>query len=93
MHHTTAHTVRDSQRDITKLSRHLHENGVTSADQARTTTTFRDPTEDGLAKLCNTSWVQDTLSKISSQQTDEDDPDTHEETFVALDYEITDTVQ
>ena len=91
MHHTTAHTVRDSQRDITKLSSHLHENGVTSADQARTTPPFRDPTEDGLAKLCNTSWVHDTLSKISSQQTD--DPDTHEETFVALDYEITDTVQ
>ena len=64
---------------------------MTSTVQDRTTPTFRDPTDDGLAKLCNTSWIQDTLSKISSPQNVEDDQGV-DEGLVALEYEKADTV-
>ena len=77
VHRTTAHTTRDANKDIVKISSQLIDNSVTSVVQNRTSPAFKDPTNDGLAKICNTSWVQDILAKTDSPQTD-DDSNLHE---------------
>lgn len=90
-HRTTAHTIRDANKDILKISTHLISNSVACSVQNRTSPAFEDPTDDGLAKICNTSWVNDILTKVDSSQTDDDNPIKEEiENFMDLDYEISD---
>jgi hypothetical protein len=50
-------------------------NSVACAVQNRTSPAFEDPTDDGLAKMCNTAWVTDILAKVDSPQTDDENLD------------------
>ena len=58
----TAHTVRDSKRDIQKMVSHLHEAKVNILDKDRTTPPFADPVETGWQKLATTDWLKTTLT-------------------------------
>ena len=89
-HRTTAHTIRDANKDILKLSTQLISNSIACTVQNRTSPAFVDPTDDGLAKICNTSWVKDILAKVDS--TGDNNLTGEEEigNFVDLDYEISD---
>ena len=60
---STSHTVRDATRDIDKMAKILIERQVTSVSEGRDVPKFEDPTERGLKKMCNTQWVQETLSR------------------------------
>ena len=93
VHCTIAYTTRDANKDILKISAHLIETCVTSAVENRTKPEFKDPTDDKLAKICNTSWVQDVLSKAASLHTEDGDLIKEErENIVDLNYEISDVV-
>ena len=61
-HRTTVHSTRDVKTDIDKMVNALHENKVTHLVEGRNSPTFEDPTEKGLKKLCNTSWIQETMA-------------------------------
>ena len=93
-HRTTAHTIRDANKDILKISTQLISNSVACTIQNRTSPAFKDPTDDGLAKICNSSWVKDILLKADSHQTDEDvlirEEETHVDNLMDIDYEISD---
>ena len=86
-HRTTAHSVRDANRDIDKIVHVLHEKNVTSLLEGRNSPLFEDPTEKGLKKLCNTKWVQETLAR---NPVDEDFESLQEEHVADIDYEIAD---
>ena len=87
-HRTTAHTIRDANKDILNI---LIGNSVACIVQNRTSPAFQDPTDDGLAKICNTSWVKDILEKADSPQTDDEATGEEEmEGFMDTDYEIAD---
>jgi hypothetical protein len=60
VHHTTSHTTRDAKTDITKLANNLMESAL--CGNQRNSPPFSDPTIIGLNKLCNTSWLKDTLN-------------------------------
>ena len=91
-HRTTAHTIRDANKDILKISTQLISNSVACTVQNCTSPAFQDPTDDGLAKICNTSWVNNILAKVDLPQTDDDNLIGEEEieNFMDLDYEISD---
>ena len=92
-HRTTAHTIRDANKDILKIFTQLLMNSVAYAVQNRTSPAFEDPTDDGLAKICNTAWVKDILTKVDSPQIDENiDGQQEGENFIDLDYEISDVL-
>ena len=57
---STAHTVRDAERDIYKLTTSLLENKVTTESTERNSPPFADPTDTGY-KIATTSWIADTL--------------------------------
>ena len=73
------------------LSSHLLENKVTSALSEQKEPAFEDPVELGMKKICNTSWVTDTLSKLPVEEEEEQgsQPDNMIED---LDYEVFDVV-
>ena len=82
-HHSSAHTERDAERDISKLVEHLLDKTVVVHSPKRNTPAFTDPTDTGYKKLCNTSWVQEILSKTGREDCDldvEDDDMADEET-------------
>ena len=62
-HHSLMHTVRDANEDIDKLIGLLLDKKTTAFLQGRTTPTFDDPTPKGMQKMCNTSWIQETLTR------------------------------
>ena len=88
-HRTTAHTIRDANKDILKISTQLISNSVTCTVQNRTLPAFKDPTDDGLAKICNTSWVKDILEKANYTD-DELTGEEEIESFIDTNYEIAD---
>ena len=51
---------------------------------------FEEPTQKGLQKMCNTSWIQDTLSKTAALDDDLEVNDDNVE--INLDYELADVV-
>ena len=59
---TTAHTIRDSTSDVSKMVKHLVENKVSLVVDNGRTPAFTDPTDDGYKKLCS-SWLNKTLSR------------------------------
>ena len=73
-HNSTAHTVTDAQKDITKLSNLLLEQEVVLEKQ-RASPAFSDPTDIGLDKLCNTTWVRDTLDRVDTEDLEGEDRD------------------
>ena len=88
-HRTTAHSVRDANKDIDKMVHVLNEKKVTSLLEGRNSPPFEDPTEKGLKKLCNTKWVQETLER---NPLDEDIESVQEEHVADIDYEIADII-
>ena len=62
---STAHTVQDAERDISKLTTSLLENRVTSENTERNSPSFTDPTDAGHKMIATTSWVADTLVSTS----------------------------
>ena len=93
-HHSSAHTERDAERDISKLVEHLLDKTVVVHSPKRNTPAFTDPTDTGYKKLCNTSWVQEILSKTGREDCDldveEDDMVDEDTDEIDLDYEIAD---
>lgn len=68
---------------------HLIEAKVAQEVSNRNSPAFEDPTEKGLDKIFNTSWIQDTLSKTSI---DDNREVGEQDTEVNLDYELADTL-
>ena len=64
----------------------LMEAEVTQELSNRTSPAFEDPTEKGLDKMYNTSWIQDTMSK--SAVIDDDLEVGEPDTVVNLDYDL-----
>lgn len=87
---SSAHTTTDAESDINKLMVRLMEAEVTQELSNRTSPAFEDPTEKGLDKMYNTSWIQDTMSK--SAVIDDDLEVGEPDTVVNLDYELADTL-
>ena len=58
-----SHTTRDVNKDVVSVVNYLLDKKVTQELQERTSVAFKDPTDDGLDKMCNTNWIQDTLSR------------------------------
>lgn len=93
----TAHTVRDSNRDIEKMVSHLHEAKVNISDKDQTTP-FSNPVESGWQKLATTDWLKNTLTRHlvdDSDDLDEEDTDSefeHRLGEVDFDYELADVV-
>ena len=71
-HQSSAHTVQEAEKDINKLAEHLLDKTVTIHSPDRNTPAFKDPTNTGYKKLCNTSWVQEILSKTGREECDLD---------------------
>lgn len=94
--HTHTHTVREAEKDINKLAEHLLDKTVTIHSPDRNTPAFKDPTDTGYKKLCNTSWVQEILSKTGRGERDLDveDEDMADDNMdnIDLDYEIADVI-
>jgi hypothetical protein len=78
---TTAHTIVDSQKDVTLMSKCLIESAITTLDTERQTPPFVDPATTGWKKLTTTTWLQDTIQKSHTlaDQEDDDDGDLHDE--------------
>ena len=87
---SSAHTTTDAESDVNKLMVRLKEAEVAWELSNRTSPAFEDPTEKGLDKMFNSSWIQDTMSKTAVV---EDDLEVDEQDRVVnLDYELADTL-
>ena len=86
---TTAHTIRDSDKDIEKMVSNLHEAKV-NVDTQRTSPPFKDPVESGWTKVWTTDWLKNALSHNLADDTK---PDLEQvDRKLDLDYELADTV-
>ena len=72
-HRSTAHTPSDAYKDITKLTNLLLEKQVVVETDERTSPGFMDPTGTGLDKLCNTSWIRETLDRVGTEDLEGED--------------------
>ena len=87
---SSAHTTTDADSDINRMMVRLMEAKVAQEVSNRSSPPFEDPTEKGLDKMFNTSWIQDTLSKTTSA---DDDLEVGEQDMeVNWDYELADTL-
>lgn len=89
-HHSSRHTTRDADRDLNKMVAVLLDKKATAFVEDRTTPTFEDPTPNGL-KMCNTSWIQETLSRNPTDEELADLSMEEENCIDEFDYEICDT--
>ena len=64
-HRSYAHTTLDAYRDISKMVEKLLGNKVVERKK-RDSPVFMDPTNAGLEKLCNSSWLRDTLDRVDT---------------------------
>ena len=87
---STAHTIRDAERDICKLTTSLLENMVTSENTERDSPPFTDPTNAGHKKIATTSWVADTL--LSTSSIDDLQLEENETELADLNYELSDII-
>ena len=85
---TTAHTIRDSDKDIEKIVTHLYEAKVSIVDKQRTSPPFTDPVESGWAKLWTTDWLKNALARNLA----DDNPDLEETEELDFNYELADMV-
>ena len=82
----------DNNNDIATVLNSLLEKQVTQELQERTSVAFKDPTDIGLDKLCNTNWIQDTsLSRTECDDNLEEDT-IHEISEYEQDYELSDII-
>ena len=72
---TTTHTIVDSQKDVTLMSKRLVESAITTLDGERQTPPFVDPATIGWKKLTTTTWLQDTIKKSHTLADQEDNDD------------------
>ena len=86
---STAHTVRDAESDIRKLTTSLLENKVTCKNSERNSPPFTDPTNAGHKKIVTTSWVADTLLSTSADDLQLEQNVTD---LADLTYEMTDVI-
>ena len=85
-HQSYKHTTRDADRDVNKIVAVLLDKQAVVPVEDRTSPTFEDPTPNGLKKMCNTSWIQETLSRNPTE-----DLSMEEENHIdEFDYEICD---
>ena len=85
-HQSSSHTTLDANNDISKLSKYLMEKDVTCICENRMhSPSWIEPTEAGLNKLCNTSWVKETLDKMETE-----DLEREEIGIVDASYELSD---
>ena len=89
VHRSTAHTVRDAQKDIQRLTGTLLRSEVTSEISSRNLPPFTDPTMIGHKKIGTTTWVKDTLAKNSSENLQMED---NHEQLMDLNYELSNVV-
>ena len=88
--HTSSHTTRDAQKDVTKMTDHLIEKTVSTETTQRQSSPFTDLTDVGW-KTISTGWLQGVLDKTSDKGLyEEDDTITGQE--VDLDYELSDVL-
>lgn len=80
VHHSSSHTTRDAFNDIVKLSDHLID------PMQRNSPLFSDPTLTGLDKMCNTTWIQNTLSRTELFE------ETARNCTTDINYELTDVL-
>jgi hypothetical protein len=85
---STSHTARDTNKDITTIVNYFLEKKVAQELPERTSICFKDPTDDGLDKMCNTNWIKDTLSRTGCDDNLEDT--IYELTECDQDYELFD---
>lgn len=85
--HSKSHATRDANNDITKVLNYLLEKKVVQELPERPSVGFKDPTDDGLDKMCNTNWIKDTLSRSGCDDNLEEDT-IHELTESDQDYEL-----
>ena len=93
----TAHTVRDSNKDVEKMVSHLHDAKVNVLDKDRISPPFTDPVETGWQKLAMTDWLKNTLTchlVDESADLQEDTDSEFEQRLGELDfeYELADVV-
>ena len=84
---STAHTTTDARKEIDKLSNLLLEHEVSTEKDQRVSPAFSDPTDIGLDKLCNTSWIRDTLDRVDTDDLEGED---REQGTVDANYELSD---
>lgn len=89
-HRTTAHTTLDACKDITKLSNHLLEKGVVQQRKERNSPAFVDPTDAGLDKLCNSTWIRDTLDRVEVEDLEREEREDYD--ALDLNYELSHVV-
>ena len=77
-------------RDIDKMAAVLLDKKATAFIEDRTTPTFEDPTPNSLKKMCNTSWIEETLSRNPTDEETEDLSMEKENCIDEFDYEICD---
>ena len=54
---STQHTVTDATSDIKNMTKHLEKNATTEV-ATRSSSAFKDPTDEGWKKLSCTDWIQ-----------------------------------
>ena len=84
---TTAHATKDACKDIKLLTAHLSTRWLQFHLNGQSQHLPEDPTETGM-KICNTSWVKDTLSKLPAEE--EEDYSLTRNILGDLDYELSD---
>ncbi len=89
-HQSSACTSRDANNDISKMTKVLIEKSLLVPE--RNSPTFEDPTENGLKKLCNTKWVQETLARYPLEEDTKFLQEIHDTISVDLDYELSDVI-
>ena len=89
-HRSTAHTTPDAYRDISKIVEHLLQTKVVEKKD-RESPVFIDPTNAGLDKLCNSSWVRDILSRGGDTE-DLQEEEAQDHGTIDLNYELHDVV-
>ena len=71
--HSKLHTTRDANKDITNVLNYLLEKKVAQELPECTSIPFKDSTDDGLDKICNTNWMKDILSRTECDDNLEED--------------------
>lgn len=90
VYRSKSHTTRDANKDVNNLLNYLLEKKVAHELPGRTSIGFKDPTDDGLDKMCNTNWIKDTLSRTGCDDNLEEEDTTFELTEADQDYELFD---
>ena len=88
---STAHTVREANRDVNILTRALLETKVTTESNERTSPPFTSPVEIGHKKIGTTSWVTDTLAATTFAANDLE-MNVRNDEAVDINYELSDVI-